>query len=76
MPKNWEDNAISIDQYSARKWFYWKCQARNEWSQAVLRSYETIVAIFDRATGEYKEKYFSKTTNRHQRAFRIALWLE
>lgn len=71
-----EKDEIDIEKYATRKSFYKKAKARNDGDIAYLRSYDTIVAIYNRKTGEYKEKYFSKTTNRHQRAFRIALWLE
>lgn len=64
---------IDIEKYATRKSFYGKAKARNDGDIVYLRSYDTIVAIYNRATGEYKDKYFSKTTSRHQEAFKKAL---
>jgi len=68
-----KEDEIDIEKYATRKWFYWKAKARRDWDIIYLRSYDTIVAIYNRATGEYKDKYFSKTTSRHQEAFKKAL---
>lgn len=72
-PIVWKEDEIDIEKYATRKWFYWKAMARRDWDIIYLRSYDTIVAIYNRATGEYKDKYFSQTTSRHQEAFKKAL---
>ena len=68
-----EKDEIDIEKYATRKSFYGKAKARNDGDIVYLRSYDTIVARFNRKTGEYKEKYFSQTTSRHQMAFKRAL---
>jgi len=68
-----KEDEIDIEKYATRKWFYGKAMARRDWDIIYLRSYDTIVAIYNRATGEYKDKYFSPTTSRHQEAFKKAL---
>ena len=72
-PIVWKEDEIDIEKYATRKSFYGKAKARNDGDIAYLRSYDTIVARFNKATGEYKEKYFSATTTRHQEAFKRAL---
>lgn len=65
---------LDLERFCDRKSFYGKCEARIENWKAYLKSYSTIVSIYNLEKNEYEEKwYYSMTTSRHQKAFERAL---